>query len=398
MNISSALFKFIFSLILILALQWPASSLRADTVVSLFKEYQDHLQYGETVEALVKIEKAYQLSEQNNGENHATTKILKLNFAQLYVTERDTNPDYDAARAIELLNDYIDYETQNNGDTSLSLIDPLMSLGIAHLWHKSPLLDGQREFRDRVRRFGGDRQTRTKAVRDGRYKALKQFDRAVSIADLHQQELPQLGADIRFESAKFLYEKGIEQDQAIRYLQEAHQRYAKQLATTDARVILTAFWLGQALKMTADYDNSNRFFKKVIEGYAEAGFASNDKAVEAYMAMIENYEINKQTDAATELLKALARIQPWFKVRERLPAFQPELTIDVSGEEQFAQARFELQINPEGRVTNADVLAFSGNEALLPAITDSMLQRRYVPKFMEGEFQSSVTEATVTIR
>ncbi|MEL0037325.1 MAG: hypothetical protein VW882_13115, partial [Gammaproteobacteria bacterium] len=104
------------------------------------------------------------------------------------------------------------------------------------------------------------------------------------------------------------------------------------------------------------------------------------------------------TDAATELLKALARIQPWFKVRERLPAFQPELTINVSGEEQFAQARFELQINTEGRVTNADVIAFSGNEALLPAITASLLQRRYVPKFMEGEFQSSVTEATVTIR
>ena len=368
------------------------------TVVSLFKEYQEHLQYGENVEALTKVEQAYKLSERENGLEHPTTKILKLNFAQLYISDRETNPDYDAPRAIKLLNEYIDYEILNNGEDALALIDPLMSLGAAHLWHQSPLLEGQREFRDRVRRFGGDRQTRTKAIRDGRFKAITQFNKAIAIADKNKRDLPQLAADLRFESAKALYAKGIEQEQANKYLLQSHEIYSESLIKTDARVILTAFWLGQALKRTEDWQSSNRYFSKVTSGYEEAGFASNEKAIEAYMAMVENHELAGQSEQATELLRSLAQIQPWFTVRERLPIFQPELVIKASGDEQYAQVRFELNINSEGRVVDADVIAFAGDRELLPQITESIYKRRYIPKFKDGEFQSSVTEATVTIQ
>ena len=383
--------------ILTLSLFLP-SVILADTVVSLFKEYQEHLQYGENVEALSKVEKAYMLSEQKNGNEHPTTKILKLNYAQLYISDRETNPDYDAPKAIKLLNEYIDYEVLKNGVNSVALIDPLMSLGTAHLWHQSPLLEGQREFRDRVRRFGGDRQTRTKAIRDGRFKAVTQFNRAIDIADQNIAELPQLGADLRFESAKSLYAKGIEPEQANTYLLESHKLYSQSLENTDARVILTAFWLGQALKMSGDLDNSNQYFAKVTSGYAKAGFASNEKAIEAYMAMIENHELSGQSEQATELLKSLAQLQPWFKVRERLPVFQPQIAIKATGDEQYAQVRFELNISPEGKVVDAEVIAFAGDRGLLPEITDSMFKRRYVPKFKDGEFQASVTQATVTIQ
>ena len=290
------------------------------SVVSLFKQYQEHLQYGESVAALAKVEQAFVQSVSENGVEHPTTKILKLNYAQLYVSERETNPDYDAPKAIKLLNEYIDYETLKNGEDTLALIDPLMSLGTAHLWHQSPLLEGQREFRDRVRRFGGDRQTRTKAIRDGRFKAITQFNKAIAIADKNERELPQLSADLRFESAKLLYARGIEQEQANQYLTRSHEIYSQSLQRTDARVILTAFWLGQALKRSQDWQNSNHYFSKVTSGYEAAGFASNEKAIEAYMAMIENHELAGHSERATQLLRSLAQIQPSPAARHHLPA------------------------------------------------------------------------------
>jgi len=209
---------------------------------------------------------------------------------------------------------------------------------------------------------------------------------------------PSRGADLRFEAAKSLFAKGTEQEQANSYLTESHKLYADSLDKTDARVILTAFWLGQALKMNADYEQSNRYFSLVTEGYKQAGQASNEKAIEAYMAMIENFELAEQSDKATEVLRTLAQLQPWFRVRERLPAFQPELAIQASGDEQFAQVRFELSIDTDGKVTDADVIAFAGDKGLLAAIKDSMFKRRYVPKYKDGEFQPSVTQATVTIQ
>ncbi|MBT8450093.1 MAG: hypothetical protein KJO69_10410 [Gammaproteobacteria bacterium] len=372
--------------------------IKAETVQQLYQAYQAHLANDENLMALDKIEQAFQLSLDKNGVNNATTQALKLNYAQLYVAQRDMNPDYDGAKIMVLLNNYIDFQRDKHGDLAIELIDPLMALGTARLWYQSPLREGQREFRDRARRFGGDRQTRTRAIRDGRFKAITQFNKAIQIAEQYSQDYPLLPADLQFEAAKELFARGIEAEVGRELLTKAHTTYASALDETDARVILSAFWLARALAFGELFSESTRFYDQVISGFQAAGVATHDKAIESYKAIIENYETQGLSELATPYIQDLGRLLPWFKVREQVPLYQPAIELTKSSAEQSAEGRFLLTINTDGKVSKVTVLDFLGDQSLRPIMEQALLKRRYTPKYQDGLLVSSQTQATVSIQ
>jgi len=368
------------------------------SIGSLFNSYQEHLNNGEYLMALDQVNQAHDISIIKYGSEHATTQKLKINLAKLYVEQRERNPDFDDSHAKQLLREYIHYQTAEEGKWSINLIDPLMSLGTVHLWYKSKLLGDRRSFRDRNRRFGGDRITANAVIRDGRFKAISLFERAIGIAEKHIKQHPLLVADLKFEVAKSLFGRGIEFDRATKMLIYSYNDYSANLTAIDARVILSAFYIAKSFALSGDFEQSNEYYKRVVIGYKQAGHENHAKVIESYIAIVANYEQLGMSDKATPYCVAIGQLRPWLKAREQESIYSPSIELSVSNKIESAQARLRLTIDIHGKVSEVEELAYEGGRELLPIILKAIKKRRYAPNIINSVAIESTTEAIVSIQ
>jgi len=369
-----------------------------ESIGSLFNSYQEHLNNNEFLMALEQVNRAHEISISKLGSEHTTTQKLKLNFAKLYVEQRERNPDFDASYAKQLLRDYIDYQTATEDKWSINLIDPLMSLATVHLWYKNKLLGDRRSFRDRNRRFGGDRITANAVIRDGRFKAIRLFERAIGIAEHNNKQFPLLVADLNFEVAKALFGRGIEFDRATKMLIHSYNDYSVNLTAIDARVILSAFYIAKSLALSGDLEQSNEYYKRVVVGYKQSGHQNHAKVIESYIAIVANFEQMGMSEEATAYCVAIGQLRPWLKTREQESIYSPLIELSVSNKIEPAHARFRLTIDIHGKVSEIEELAYQGSRKLLPILLKAIKKRRYAPNIINSVAIESTTEATVSIQ
>lgn len=286
--------KFVSVVLLILIY---SASARAATVAELYQSYQQHINDNELIEALDVIESAFQLSRTRLGIEHNTTQTLALNYAQLYVKQREVNRDYQPELAIDLLKGYLDYVSRNEVN-ELDKIDPYMTLGIAYLWYPLEDLKRKSEFRNKVRRFGGDRltQSRTSLIS----KAKSNFSKALSIAVANSEKYPLLEADLKFEIAKYFFENGVEFKLAAKYLEDSFGSYDNQVEKDDVRRIMTAFWLGRAKQESGDLDSSNKYFLIVVQAYQDLELFNHSRLKQALEHLVDNYSAIGNNNKAAE--------------------------------------------------------------------------------------------------
>ena len=114
--------------------------------------------------------------------------------------------------------------------------------------------------------------------------------------------------------------------------------------------------------------------------------------------MIENYEFQGLSDEATPYIQDLGRLLPWFRVREQVPLFSPGIEIERTSDDQTAEGRFLLTINPEGKVSKVEMIDFRGDESLRTPMEQALAKRRYTPRYSDGLLVNSQTQATVAIQ
>ncbi|HEY6599548.1 MAG TPA: TonB family protein [Pseudomonadales bacterium] len=329
--------------------QDPPSTVSADTkseFVAAYRKYEALMAEDKSEEALPHAEVAYRLGTEIYGRNHKNTAALALNYGQLLIKQNQVKA------AIPVLDDAIEQYRQIYGKDAKELVDPLMSRGNATgAWAPK--------------------------------QQLVYYDAALDIARATLNPDDLLLAQLNLEAGIHLLRDGnVEQSKA--FFDAAYEQYKKQVAASDARFVVTSFWLGKYYLTSEKPRIAEPYFNQVLAAFEGAGAPENTLATATHALLVMTYQQLGEPARATPHYVAVGKMQPWSDSALQTPLYRlpPSYPPDAKGRE--GMAVLEFTIDADGYVREPKLLRTDGSDSFGEPALAAISGWRYAPRFVDG--------------
>ncbi len=310
-----------------------------------YKHYQQLVADGKRKEALPYAATAYRLGLQLYGEDHANSAALALNYGDTLARTGHRK------EAIEMLDRAIDLYKKHYGADAKEMVDPIMARAEANgAWNP----DEQRKY----------------------------FDEAIDIAEHTSKPEDLLVAHLNVEAGIHLLRDG-NVDTSKDYLDDGYKQYKKQVAATDSRLLIAAFWLGKYELAVNKPHAAEPHFNEVLA--ATNGTSTDPLTEAAHALLVVTYEELGESEKATPHCIAVARVQPWNGNTEpkALYSKMPDYPADAKGRDGYAL--IEFTIDATGAVRNPKLLKTEGSDAFGAPGLSAIQSWRYAPRLVDGK-------------
>ncbi len=324
----------------------PSTPAAKTEFADAYKTYQQLTADGKHDEALPYAERAYQLGLQLFGEDHANTAALALNYGE--TLDRTGH----RKEAIQILDTAIDLYQHLYGANSLEMVDALMARGNATgTWN----LNEQTHY----------------------------YDEAIGIAQRDSKPNNLLTAHLDLEAGIHLL-RGGNIDASKSYLESAYELYRKDLAASDGRLLVSAFWLGKYYLTVEKPKLAEPYFTQVLAATEATGAQPNPLTESAHVLLVVAYQQLGEPAKATPHCIAVGRLHPWSD-QEPTALYQnkPDYPKDAKGRDGYAL--IEFTIDAAGFVHDPKVVATEGSDAFAEPGLAAIATWRYAPRFVDGK-------------
>ncbi len=314
--------------------------------VAAYRKYEALMAEDKSEEALPYAEAAYRLGTEVYGHNHKNTAALALNYGALLVKLNQVKA------AIPVLDDAIEQYRQIYGKGARELVDPLMSRGNATgAWEPK------------------QQQVYYAAALD------------IARATLEPDDL--LLAHLNLEAGIHLLRDGnVEQSKA--FFDAAYEQYKKQVAASDARFVVAAFWLGKYYLTSEKPRIAEPYFNQVLAAFESAGAPESALAAATHALLVVTYQQLGEPGRATPHCVAVGKMQPWIDRALQTPLYRlpPPYPPDARGRE--GMAVLEFTIDADGYVREPKLLRTDGSDRFGEPALAAISGWRYAPRFVDG--------------
>ena len=333
----------IFLLLLVLGL-WTTTVLadNREKFNSAYTAYQEHINAGQTDQALEAANDAYRYGSKVFGRNHVNTANLAINYAILL------NDTGDHRKARKTLKGKLDILEKRYGENATNLVPLFMQLGRA-----AKDADATLEYLHRAASL-------SKGYEDNLDEAEKNFDIMVILLNRDSESLVEPFVD------------------------RAYEIYAERLQPNDFRLGLMSYHKARWATSKNQHDDTTDYLLRALQAFqrSEGPMGGLERSVR--LQLVQAYEKLNQPKEATEQLLILGANQSWFSATD--PVYQPSFKFpeEAIAKRINGEVSLSFTIDEQGFVVNPSVTE-SSEEIFNDAALEMVRGFRYIPRFVDGK-------------
>lgn len=284
---TSAFLKKAYILIFSIAFIYPSALFAKDLkdlnneFIASYRAYQEAIKTNSD-EQLFYALKAYQLGKQVYGENDINTANLAVNLAEQYLDNKEK------AKAQPLLLGSLDIFKSEFGENAIELTETYISLGktVPFKMHK---------------------------------KAENYYDKALDIAEEHEEKHPFINAQIQLKAGIALLSIGSPKSRSIL---QAQKFFTENLANNDKRVVNANFFAGKYYLARSKYNKAIQYWQTNIPVFNALEGATHPLELSTRAFLIDALERTGKSEEATKHCIAIGSMTPWDDSQDQTPLFR----------------------------------------------------------------------------
>ncbi|MGS2723555.1 TonB family protein [Porticoccus sp. GXU_MW_L64] len=241
------------------------------------------------------------------------------------------------------------------GKSAPELIDPLMDLGHASQEISSPIEQ-------------------------------RHYLRALKIAKKHKGETSLTVAQINLDAGMRLLERAGSHS-ARRYLRRAYRIYSEKLDSRDARIGVSAFYLGKFELSRKNYKKARDWLEVALPLLDAPGKPDHKFELVTHAFLVEAYQQTGEPEKANKHCQAIGKAKPWDPDQPPRSVFYKGLKYphDALIKRIEGHVMLTITVDKHGFATNPEVLELVGADSFAKAAFDTIEEMRFVPRFENGQ-------------